>query len=150
VLHRYKAFLNRTSAEALRLLTLTLLVPVFVLGHLSPAPPWAWALTILFIIASVAVAVPWIVRTQAAPDRAPIVWGERGWLVAVATIAGLLILGPASIASRRPVWSGAVPFILGCGSLALLIRHVRRPVRPPAPKPSDWDPPVPRGWRMFR
>lgn len=117
-----------------------------------PTAPLAWVAFILLVVPALATAIPWIVITFRATDRSAIDWGDRLWLTVVLVIGGSLIGGIGNIADGRYVF-GATALLFGGASLSLLIRHVRKPVRPPEPpqpNPGGWDEPPARGWRMFR
>jgi len=152
----YRSFLDRASTDDLKQLSLSLLLPVFIFGLFTTRddpPAWAWPLTGLALLPCLAFAVPWIARTQSAPDRLPIDWGDRFWLLIGFGIGSFLLGAPLSVVGVLSIWSGAILFILGCVFLGLVIRHVRKPVRPaptPQPNPGGWDEPPRKGWRMFR
>ena len=132
---------------------MSLLLPVFIVGHLTTrddAPAWTWAVTALALVPCLLFAVPWIARTQAAPDRLPIDWGDKFWILLGLVIGGLVVIAPAAIIDGQPVWYGMLILAVGCLLLGLLIRHIRKPVRPPQPPPTDWGQPAGKGWRMFR
>ena len=147
--------------DALRILTVSSAVLAYacaawVVNH--SGPPWLWVISAVSLVPAAAAGAAWTVRNHRAPDRLaiPMTWDNRPWFVGLAlVIAATIGAARAMVTEGWPgVLLGTPVFAVGAGILTLVVRHLRKPVRPPdriAPKHDPWEDEPPRpGWRGVR
>jgi hypothetical protein len=158
VLARYRALVARMDTDDLLAVAMMPgLVAWFcadmVANHGSP--PWARAGLVVSLIPTVAFGAPWAVRAWRAPDRSTVPWNRwdsRFWwitvLLAVSADAGGILGLTTGGADQRG--SSTATLLVGVALTAFLVRHLRKPIRPPRPLRRDhdpWDDEPPRpGW----
>ena len=146
--------------EALRILTLSAGGLAFALGGLADhfGFVWLWPFAGVAVLPAVVAGTAWTVRNYRAPDRLAIEWSwdNRLWfmglgLVCVVTVAGVEYMVTDGV---RGLLVGGPMFVVGGAILALIVRHIRKPIRPPDPIVRGHDPwadePPRKGWPGFK
>jgi hypothetical protein len=118
----------------------------------SPSAVWAWSLFIVLLAPFMATGLPWLARTGCAPDRLPASLDDKTWQLIVAIILASFSAGAWNLIDGDPnttVWGAVVAFAFGGLGTALVVRHLRKPIRPSEPRqtPDDWRE-DPSGWRL--
>ena len=153
---RVRQFIVEAPTDALRVLTFSSGALAFAVAALGDhfGFVWLWPLAAAALLPAVVAGTAWTLRSYRAPDRLAIEWSwdNRLWfmgfgLVCAVTVAGVEYMVTDGV---QGILVGGPMFVVGMAILALVIRHFRKPVRPPDPILRGHDPwedePPRNGW----
>jgi hypothetical protein len=159
-MRRIRQLIGETAIEDLQILTVSCFLLAVAIGGLAAEFELRWLgfFSAVPLVPAVVAGTAWTVRRYREPDRLAIElsWDNRMWII------GLLFVCATPITGVRVMMTGGLSGILvgipvtvaGLGALALIVRHLRKPVRPPDPivgKRDPWEVEPPRkGWRLLR
>ena len=138
-MRRIRQLVGEAATEALRILTFSSAALAVALGGLAAQLGfiWLWPLAVAAAVPTVVAGTAWTARNYRAPDRLPIEWSwdNRLWfigfgLVCAITVAGIEFMVTGGV---RGLILGGPMFLIGGVILALIVRHFRKPIRPPDP-----------------
>ncbi len=152
--------MGEAPTEALRILTFSAGALAVAFAGLADhyGLIWLWPLAVAALVPAVAAGTTWTVRNYRAPDRLAIEWSwdNRFWFLGLAFVCTLTVAGVDYIVTggAQGILVGLPMFLVGVAILALVVRHFRKPVRPPDPIVRNHDPwddePPRRGWPQVR
>jgi hypothetical protein len=157
---RFRKVVAETPTDALRILTFSSEAMAIALGGLADhfGLIWLWPFAVVAAVPGLVAATVWTARNQRAPDRLAIEcsWDNRLWFIGLFLLCAFTFGGLQAMATEgvHGLLTGGPIFLIGVAILGLVIRHFRKPIRPPDPilrdpYPPDEEPP-PEGWRQFR
>ena len=160
MVRRICQLVGEAPTDALRILTFSSGALAIALGGLADyfGSAWLWPLAVVAVVPAVVAGTAWTVRNYRAPDRLAIEWSwdSRLWFIGFIFLCAVTLGGARAMVTDGVggILLGGPVFLIGVAILGLVIRHFRKPIRPPDPIVRDrypWDDePPPEGWRQLR
>ncbi|MDQ1501944.1 MAG: hypothetical protein QOI86_5284 [Actinomycetota bacterium] len=160
MVRRIRQLVGEAPTDALRILTFSAGALAVALGGLADhfGFVWLWPVALAAVVPAVVAGTAWTVRNYRAPDRLAIEWSwdNRLWFIGFAFLCAFTVGGLRAMVTdgAQGILLGGSSFFVGVAILVLVIRHFRKPTRPPDPIVRDrypWDDESPpEGWRQLR